>query len=1423
MKRRPSVISRLDKTKTLLALFTVSIFLTVASLSVILPGRSQAAPLDSLFQLPESTPGNFTVTWYSAKRYIPGQGPGTTAGHIFTKMQSPVDKARSDAALQSYNKSVLLKSTDIPDLTFNMDWWQPDTEYWGGLFDFSGSKYNWNWAEVEGFIKVPDYVPPDINPVLMSTESITIGINPLQRSDVTYDLEIDSNGHLKGGDIVPFRLRIKCYEPDQSKLNTGFSISFYYQFPYIKLVGSGYVHDTIRANIPPGNLYQTLALKDMRPFMQLDPQAYTLTLDPKYRTLRLGGLEYGIAGGTDFRPLSFGTNRIDPLGGDVIVRYQGLLTHLYITIGAVKPAAEGVLLITRRTPGTTELAWTAPDQGTVSTYDIYRQRVATMGGFSHSTTHAVEYTARMIGSTSGLTFTDQGLRHNEIYLYQVKANLSTGYSHASNGVRTDSVAMEGLPSTPEGLRSDPVVQDLQCELTLSWDASTSPAGIKEYIIYRKIIPGVPGELIFNVPREIARTPDPSYIDRGLRLTDIGEYSVQAVDNNGVTSYISATLNASFERFIPPTEPEGLRAGAVLRREGFSSLLLQSMPWLSTSTGYSMSFDFSQAPGSSVLMGPHRQIALRWEPSSDNVGIAGYEIYRVAKGELPGQQSLAGTTKETFFVDSGLEFGRVYDYYVVARDTDGNTAASQISVSTRKYSLAGLDISDGSQLLNPEPAFIYFQHQYTLNVANEVKSIILTPEKTSSQSVVEVNGGEVRGNGGIPVVLDPGENTVLIEVLPPRSQPVERLPISHLPANPGPTSPSAASPPWSTVRYTLTVDRANLDTLPALTLPESGTVLDEGSTYQAAGRIVDIPDDQVWAGAVDYGDGSGEKSLPLNADGSFMLEHKYLDDGQYKISVSFRYEDLGLVKDSLEVTVQNVAPSLADPGIADEFTTQEGSPLTIEGSIADPGQDTWTVTADYGSEWGPVRGTVNEDKTFTLQCYFYDYQPEHDMVLKITDGDGGVFSKNIKIKVENVAPTVQAGNSTMIQRGTAFTRAGSFADPGMDQWRATVDFGDGSGEQNLALKNNKTFELNHYYLIPGTYTVTVRVEDQDGGVGSASFEVKAKEFLFTLEAGADTSLREGETLKRDVPVQGWSNRVNSITVDYGDGTGESAIAWSTRPSIQPEHGRNLDSQSGAVLVERRSTGIAEEGWLPLQHTYADDGTYTVEIKLVDAEGDSYEDSFQAEVANVPPTVQLEPIWNMFIGSTFTGRGSFTDPGADTWTVEIDFKDGSEPGEASLNPDKTFSFSYSYRASGTYNIEAVVRDDDGGIGRGSQRVTVLRPSSGGGSSISHDASLHSIVGLDGLTQNDGFYLGDGFIPDCLEYTCAGTVEQYITVTAHHGATITLTIIDEYGEEGSVKDLPQNTPFDDFDLSPESTLKITVTAQDGLTTREYTFEYI
>jgi len=122
-----------------------------------------------------------------------------------------------------------------------------------------------------------------------------------------------------------------------------------------------------------------------------------------------------------------------------------------------------------------------------------------------------------------------------------------------------------------------------------------------------------------------------------------------------------------------------------------------------------------------------------------------------------------------------------------------------------------------------------------------------------------------------------------------------------------------------------------------------------------------------------------------------------------------------------------------------------------------------------------------------------------------------------------------------------------------------------------------------------------------------------------------------------------------------------------------------------------------------HTYADNGSYDVTLTVNDGFA-SDDAAATATIVNVAPTVSAGADASIDEGSLFTRGGSFTDPGADSWTATVDYGDGAGAQALTLT-GKTFSLSHTYVDNGVYTITVQVTDDDGGVGSDQVQVTVL----------------------------------------------------------------------------------------------------------------------
>ncbi|MGY4964793.1 cellulase family glycosylhydrolase [Streptomyces sp. 900105245] len=74
------------------------------------------------------------------------------------------------------------------------------------------------------------------------------------------------------------------------------------------------------------------------------------------------------------------------------------------------------------------------------------------------------------------------------------------------------------------------------------------------------------------------------------------------------------------------------------------------------------------------------VSLTWSASSDDTGVAGYDVYR-GTGK-------AGSVTGTSFTDSGLTAGTAYDYTVRARDSAGNTSAASAALTATTAGTGG---------------------------------------------------------------------------------------------------------------------------------------------------------------------------------------------------------------------------------------------------------------------------------------------------------------------------------------------------------------------------------------------------------------------------------------------------------------------------------------------------------------------------------------------------------------------------------------------------------------------------------------------------------------------------------------------------------------------------------------------------------------
>ena len=453
-----------------------------------------------------------------------------------------------------------------------------------------------------------------------------------------------------------------------------------------------------------------------------------------------------------------------------------------------------------------------------------------------------------------------------------------------------------------------------------------------------------------------------------------------------------------------------------------------------------------------------------------------------------------------------------------------------------------------------------------------------------------------------------------------------------------------------------------------------------------------------------------------------------------------------------VLVENLPPSVSITGLT---TVDEGTTIQLGSDVNDPGSaDThayaWTVTKDnvaYAS------GDASE------LSFLAANDGEYVISLTVTDDDGGSDSKTSSVTVVNVAPSFEAGPDETLPPGeNVLSRPGiTFTDPGDDVWTATVDYGDGSDVQSLAIdQQTKQFDLIHTYLTREVFTVTVVVSDDDTSY-TDSFVVTLNTSP-TPKAGGPYWVNEGGEITLDA----------SATDDAEQDPATLAYAWDFDNDGDYDDADGMNPSFSAALID----GLSE---------------LTIGLRVTDSSGATATTTTVITVDNVAPTPVIDWISATRLeGTQIDVTASATDPAGTndvlTYVYEV-FKDGSDTAFAAGSGVDQTAFSFTPDDDGSYQVKLTVSDGDGGSTAVSQTITVdnVAPtiSLSGAASVTEGSLYTLTLGAvtdpgDDTIQEYVVNWGDG---GWSTYTAAGEVTHtYADDLA--SPTITVDLVDEDG---------------------------------------------
>ncbi|WP_167020240.1 fibronectin type III domain-containing protein [Chitinophaga sp. Cy-1792] len=209
------------------------------------------------------------------------------------------------------------------------------------------------------------------------------------------------------------------------------------------------------------------------------------------------------------------------------------------------------------------------------------------------------------------------------------------YGCSSNPTAPFNIINASGPGAPDGIRALTATPVSKTQLRLDWIQKDNPQYNETFFeVYRGTASGGPYTLVAKVPADTT-----TYMDNGLVPNTYYYYVVRPVNNNAAGPVSAEVKGSTVADTNPPTAPTNLRVNGATRPT---------------------------------------TIPIAWNASTDDVGIAGYDVY------VNGVKTYTTDSATRNAVLFGLTANQQYSIYVIARDIAGNSSvpSAQISVTAK---------------------------------------------------------------------------------------------------------------------------------------------------------------------------------------------------------------------------------------------------------------------------------------------------------------------------------------------------------------------------------------------------------------------------------------------------------------------------------------------------------------------------------------------------------------------------------------------------------------------------------------------------------------------------------------------------------------------------------------------------------------------
>ncbi len=524
---------------------------------------------------------------------------------------------------------------------------------------------------------------------------------------------------------------------------------------------------------------------------------------------------------------------------------------------------------------------------------------------------------------------------------------------------------------------------------------------------------------------------------------------------------------------------------------------------------------------------------------------------------------------------------------------------------------------------------------------------------------------------------------------------------------------------------------------------------EGQAATLTGTFSDPGTQDTYLLDIDWdGDNNFDETVEVSG-GEFEVSRLFPDDNPtrtlsdtFDVTVRLRDDDTGIDTKSVPLTVADESPFnvIIEPiGEIDENGFAE-----VRVTFEDAGEeDTHFASINWGDGSALERVDIEPgERSFTARHQYLDDDPtgtaqdRYTIRVGVINDDLGrsVPRPTAEVIVNNVRPVLMVAADQQVDEGALLDLTGgglgAFTDVGTrDTHTAVVDWGDGSAPEVVTINQSNgsgTLNGSHIYADNGEYNVTVKLLDDDLGEASGQFRVTVNNVDPSLSPPEELpQVNEGETFNlADLEIflkdPGFDNPLNP------NSEGEGSVETFTAATINWGDGTAVESL-GVVNRMSGGPGVATMAeFEDLQHTYADNGLYTVTITVGDDDGGLVERTFKIQVNNVAPTLELTER-ELVISESETldlfDLGTFSDPGfnnplnvgdssnggeiEESFTYTIDWGDGTV--ETGQLPSSVLNGAVGKQTLGTlidqhqyldndqdnlYTITVTLSDDDGG---------------------------------------------------------------------------------------------------------------------------------